>query len=1429
MIFSRARSTQGKGSAAPSARIVLEQQWPGLLVGWSADAALAPGNLEFLHQGSLLPEVVVWRHSRADVRAAIGGLGEDGYGFACYLPGHLVGRAAKGELSLRQGDLELPLARGGTFDQWAAFLREQPSGDAREEALLWLIHHVAEAGGPSNVLSPDGAAWLTREAGERFLAGELVPQSRTMPGQLRQPVRGQVEALNGLVLTGWAHFDRAAGRRLGVRTPSGLLLAGVIRNHRDDVRQALGLADPMLGFELELPPEIWAQRDTLGACQLRVAVDFRCLPAAAAWRIDLPYLIGHWERLAASSLEALAAPETQYQIMLALEHLVPANVWGSLPSAVQGFAREQAERFRLTGLLPAASMPEVRTGSALPSTGDAALWALQRDFNAEMGLPGATPASSLGVVLARHGVPGEVQDRFLLGLIPVFAGVREYASLRPLLPSAKLRNQRRSHDTWLLSQSLPELVATADYKAAARLVDRIIKRMSGWLNTECVGQAAGDLLRHASGASIVSTEFQALVDRLLDLFEALGRAGYWGRLHDAHIVDAQVSLLLMNTMLPMPMASKVLQSCLRLFALVPDFWDRLDVRWPINLPLPSVLVVAKRDFEVLRQGLGARLVIEQARGLLLQLQPFSANGNVDAPQFARDILQAAMSQLAPTSPGAMQPLWAALASMGQSEPLRLAAHPLLPEGLLAGRDDLPDRVRAVSGVTPLNGRNELRALLLQLRQCEADALPALPALTACRRLNGVQHDFVGILMAALRWRLGLSRWDDRQTAAELGELRAMWVAAHAQLPVTPAGVLPAALAQALLLLHAASGVSTGVEGVVQECRSRLPATDDLALAVPSSLDLQLAAPGLLSRTLVVVYSCRANLATRVQRIRETWGQDLTARGISWLVAVGDGHNLVEADRVLGLSVGDHYEDLPAKSLALIEWVWRHTDFDHLYKIDDDCHLAVDAFFDLCPHLGANFLGRPLHRGEGATDRRWHQAKSRDPRAAQAIDKSPEPSLYADGGTGYLLSRLAMGRLCLLLRTTSGARLTRSAFMEDKLVGDLLRAAGVPLSDAGYETLLRRKHGPGAVPVNSWQNLFYPGPLSPTLLTHLDDADAIETVHRGAALPTLKPSRIWPTCQAPDLSEKNGGAPCQLELLSSVAGIQALHEHHGVVVIAVARNERLLVRHFLAHYRSLGVRHFVLIDNLSDDGTREFLLSQPDVVLYSVDSEYRHSRYGVAWQQAALAAHGLGRWAVLADLDEFLVYEGCEQRPLVDWLQAQSDLGFDGVRGGMVDMYPGGHLDSADFERMSPFEAAPYFDRQPLLAWRLGSGWYSNGPTSVSSLRHRLIAGSAPNQYTSQKLIALRYMPWVRLSQGLHYAAGLKVAPEPAWFAHFKYHAGFARKVQEEVARKQHFNGAEEYRQYMSLVAEASGALFSESHSVRYVDSSSFAGLLPHAG
>ena len=296
------------------------------------------------------------------------------------------------------------------------------------------------------------------------------------------------------------------------------------------------------------------------------------------------------------------------------------------------------------------------------------------------------------------------------------------------------------------------------------------------------------------------------------------------------------------------------------------------------------------------------------------------------------------------------------------------------------------------------------------------------------------------------------------------------------------------------------------------------------------------------------------------------------------------------------------------------------------------------------------------------------------------------------------------------------------------------------------------------------------------------------------------------------------------MLSDIKLSAKLIQANSTVAIAVVRNEMSILEHWLEYYRSIGIRCFIIVDNCSGDGTREFLLSQSDVVLYSSDTQYKHSHYGVAWQQALLGNLCIGKWVVMADADEFLVYEDSEVRPLTNLTKRMDEEGANGALVCMVDMYPYDDLADADFSQKSPFEAAPYFDKSALTELKFGGGMYSNSRNFVNGFRHR-IAPSRINAYVSQKYAVFKYSPWLRFSEGLHYAAGMKLYSQPLFFSHFKYHSGFKDKILTEIKRKQHFNGAEEYKRYATILKESKGGFGTEQFSLKYENSRSYTQLL----
>jgi hypothetical protein len=62
----------------------------------------------------------------------------------------------------------------------------------------------------------------------------------------------------------------------------------------------------------------------------------------------------------------------------------------------------------------------------------------------------------------------------------------------------------------------------------------------------------------------------------------------------------------------------------------------------------------------------------------------------------------------------------------------------------------------------------------------------------------------------------------------------------------------------------------------------------------------------------------------------------------------------------------------------------------------------------------------------------------------------------------------------------------------------------------------------------------------------------------------------------------------------------------ILAFATLRNERARLPQFLDHHRALGVDHFLIVDNESDDGTPDFLCGQPDVSLWHAAGSYKQA-------------------------------------------------------------------------------------------------------------------------------------------------------------------------------------------------------------------------------
>lgn len=1148
-------------------------------------------------------------------------------------------------------------------------------------------------------------------------------------------------------------------------------------------------------FEVQIPGYIWEvdNRSSGDAIRITLQVSWAAKglslllskKSACRWIHEISHLVD--------------APQSQYFGLVALEHLRYSGLFDALDDACAGFYRTLLEKMQLVdfmqnGLSTSAALSDDVVSGVDYRTQE--LWKAQKALNRKM-LCGPERVFDLvcDTLKEQRILQLDIKRSFLISVIPLLAKKRQLLELKQLLDFRELYDLGSSENTWELSLSIAVLVAERKFEHAKNAIFRLSKSLDrGWLNTECIWfsvRHTRDLLEEGEATL---EEADKVMWGILAIFDALD--GEWfSRIHDQMLHKAMVAMLQQLDLVSVYLKDRIHAAAIRHYGLSPNFWEEVTASG-FNRQQNTLFHRAHRNWLKVEALFESELELTDAfKGALEALQFFERHGNREAVSMRREMICAFLQNYNAEQRADLQYLVEAAVSDDPLEAIRYAAHPLIAEEtaqqlLQEYRSEIFESLRANSGKpvittyqAQLAAAEDLKQgavnpeKLLLLNHSSAKYLINDVIVSAFARQPSLDEHYLRLLDCYLNNAISQSSPDDFLPApvcAAVANLNHL-ARSNRRLNVFMAGIR-----------HAIASKFGERHSMLSQLSSA-DAVNDLC-----------SAPGWPGDTLVVIYSCRAYLDSRIKAIRDTWLKDLQERNIPYLILVGDGDGHLNGD-VLELDVSDTYEDLPAKTLKLFEWVYQNTRAQYVLKIDDDCCLDVGTYFDSLTYRKHHYYGRILHRSEGAMDRAWHHSKSKTERARKSIDKSPEPSTYADGGGAYTLSRTAIEQLVRVAKKRPGQWLIMNSFMEDKLVGDLLAACHLSPSDEGYECYQRRRTFGAATPVAMYENIFYSSSSTPTVVTHLDGHRDQSTVREIKALPGLWPKKIWPSCWQVNIQLNSN----QLELLTDVAEAQRLNAKRLFVVAAI-RNEMIMLPHFLQHYRALGVEAFIISDNCSDDGTREYLLQQLDVILYSVDTEYKHSHYGVAWQQAILSSHCVGKWALIADADELLRYSDMETRSLAEFVQEVEDMGGDCVRTDMIDMYPFGDLAEADFTKDSPFDVAGWCDKNPLHEWVLGAGHYSNCKNVVSALRHRVDSEVEPNAFVSQKYALIKYKPWMRFSEGLHCATGVNVAATNAEFAHFKYHAGFKSKVADEIARKQHYDGAKEYLRYQSMLAESSG-------------------------
>lgn len=265
------------------------------------------------------------------------------------------------------------------------------------------------------------------------------------------------------------------------------------------------------------------------------------------------------------------------------------------------------------------------------------------------------------------------------------------------------------------------------------------------------------------------------------------------------------------------------------------------------------------------------------------------------------------------------------------------------------------------------------------------------------------------------------------------------------------------------------------------------------------------------------------------------------------------------------------------------------------------------------------------------------------------------------------------------------------------------------------------------------------------------------------------------------------------------------------LVFLTHNDIRYLKSFLQHYRNIGVTRFICIDDVSSDGSLEYLLKQEDVDLYTSNVRFTQSARGKAWREKLFEIYGYDRWYINVDSDEYLIFESIDSESIRSYCKRLKENSVYRLPAVMLDMYPLGDLSKASFNSNSnekPWDIATHFD---------GNGYFGNlrckGIELYGGIRHRLF-------HIKAELIKYPLVYWTQkssMSGSIHFPLPTRYSfPNTmSCLLHFKIFSDLDNQIQQTIDNGQHFQGSKYYREWQDQISTEGLPNFEYENSVKF--------------
>ena len=267
-----------------------------------------------------------------------------------------------------------------------------------------------------------------------------------------------------------------------------------------------------------------------------------------------------------------------------------------------------------------------------------------------------------------------------------------------------------------------------------------------------------------------------------------------------------------------------------------------------------------------------------------------------------------------------------------------------------------------------------------------------------------------------------------------------------------------------------------------------------------------------------------------------------------------------------------------------------------------------------------------------------------------------------------------------------------------------------------------------------------------------------------------------------------------------------------IVVCLVRNGQEHLPSFLRHHRSLGIRHFIFIDNGSDDATLSILDRQAGVTVYETDLPHKY--YENEMRRLVIEEHCRQRFCLNVDIDELFDYPLSDRVSLRELLAYLRERGATAMAAYMLDMYAKensfGGAEVHDLSRAYPYydisnvqkldyytsHVQAYCDYNVLLAEHVKC--YFGG------IRKTVFKSKTGGHYLLTKHPLIYLDGTLEPVTNPHYCNKATVADITGVIRHYKFTPSFKAKVRESRAAKRYVKFAQnQYDEYHKAIGDRS--------------------------